>query len=126
VLEAGHSIVYEPSSSVWHSHGGSLWRTLADNVDHARGVGAAMTSGAQTAHLMPHQHGAAGRVARDMRTIWRGDASVARRIGWTAYAPFWYGMSIGGQWLGSRRGRVMTAVQEALSHQARVARGARG
>lgn len=135
-LDAGHAVVYEPSSTVWHSHSGSLLRTFAENVDHARGVRAAMAADATPGasdpggpgaprrdSLMPPENSVIRRVSRDMTYIWGNLPSLVARVGWTAYAPFWYAASVGGQWIGARRGRVFDRVSRRLSHQAAVARG---
>jgi rhamnosyltransferase len=121
VLKAGYSLVYEPGSAVLHSHSGSLARQFRENVDHRRGMGIVLAG--ETRRLMPAHHSALDRIARDVRAIWQRDEPVLRRLRWLAYAPLWYGASMGGQWVGAHVDRWPGWLRRRLSWQATVARG---
>lgn len=126
VLAKGYALVYEPDSRVLHSHSGSLYRRLRENVDHGRAMRAVLADpdGPDPA-LMAPPGGVADRVRRDLAYISSLDAPATVRLGWLLYAPAWYAVSVGGQWLGRHAEQLPAWLAHRLSWQAAAGGGRR-
>ena len=121
VLRAGHTLVYEPSSPVLHSHDYSLWQQFAQNVDHSRAM--------RQIHGLPdHAERHPGRtlrrvseqVLKDWRYIGRMDISAVRKARWLLHAPLWQLATEAGAYAGARADSIPAWLSPLISRQARL------
>jgi len=121
VLRAGHTLIYEPSSRVLHSHNYSLWQQFAQNVDHALAM-KQIHNPPEYAHPRPGR--LPRRIAEQTRKDWRYIAnmeiSMARRARWYLHAPLWQLATEAGTHTGARADRLPSWLLNRLSRQARV------
>lgn len=123
VLAAGYRLVYEPRSVVLHSHGGSAWRQLRENIAHGRAIRSVFGKPGAAMRPMPARHGAFARARRDLEYIARLDRPVADRLAWLCYAPVWHLASTAGQWIGHRMPPLSPYQAAASARQAGAAGG---
>lgn len=121
VLRAGHSLIYEPSSRVLHSHDYSLWQQFAQNVDHARAM-KQIHSPPQYANSRPMR--ILRRVSEQTRKDWRYisdlEVNMARKARWYLHAPLWQLATEAGVHTGARADKLPSWLLGRISHQSRV------
>lgn len=103
VLRAGYTLVYEPASSVIHSHDYSLWDQFAQNMDHARGMKRLFDAPAAPVRsdLFWMMREFARLFWLDARYLAAQPLPLWRKAYWFFYSPFWHLASH----LGARVGR---------------------
>lgn len=103
VLRAGYTLIYEPTSTVIHSHDYGLWDQFAQNVDHARGMRRLFDVPADPARSTLFW--LACEFLRlfylDARYVATQHTPLWRKVYWLGYSPLWHLVSH----LGARVGR---------------------
>lgn len=121
VLRAGYSLVYEPASSVLHSHNYSLWQQFAQNVDHARAMKALHDPPAyRQARPARFVRRIAGQVREDWRYIGTMNAGWPRKLYWCVHAPLWQFATEFGGLLGARADSLPPGLLRRMSRQSHV------
>ncbi|MHB8174575.1 MAG: glycosyltransferase family 2 protein [Nitrospirota bacterium] len=117
VLEAGYKIIYEPASTVVHSHDYSLAEQFRQNFDDAASEAAGASAGARRGNpflRLPVK------MAKDAAYIWNTAQPLPARMGWLLYIPLWHMAVLLGRLLGMIRGVLPGGVIRILSRQARI------
>ncbi len=124
VLRAGYTVIYEPASTVIHSHDYGLWDQFAQNVDHARGLKRLFgpPPGHWTARLSQAAADALTAIRRDVRYIAGQRLSPGSRLYWLVYSPFWHLATQLGSQLGWCYDHLPTRLVRAISRQERLRR----
>jgi len=123
VLTAGYTLVYEPGSTVLHSHSYPLLQHCRQNFDHARGMHrfAAPAEAGQPARKAGLVLSSLGTVRRDWAYIWRSSHfSLRQKLYWSGYSPLWHGAAGLGTWLGAASPAISEAMQPWFSRQSRL------
>lgn len=122
VLRAGYILVYEPASTIIHSHDYGLWDQFAQNMDHARGMKRlfAGSAYAQTPSVDRRLLAFAGTLGRDARFILRRRLSFPQTLYWLGYSPLWHLASFLGTAVGQRYDRLPNWVIQRISKQERL------
>lgn len=122
VLQAGYTLIYEPSSTVVHSHDYGLWDQFAQNLDHARGMKRLFGDAVYTAPppLTAQAWGFARTLTRDARYIARQPLAWPRKFYWWAYAPAWHIASYLGSLAGRRYEQLPAWLVRRISKQERL------
>lgn len=120
VLEAGYKVVYEPASTVVHSHDYTLAEQFRQNFDDAAAVDKIAGAGSgkgNPALRLP------GKMLGDAAYIWRGGGSLMYRLRWICYMPLWHIATLTGTLLGMKKDSLPGWLAGILSRQARIKRG---
>jgi rhamnosyltransferase len=124
VLRAGYTLIYEPASTVVHSHDYGLWDQFAQNIDHARGLKRLFgpPPGRWTARLYRAAASTLIAIRRDGRYISGQHLSPDKKLYWLVYSPFWHTASQLGSQLGWCYDRLPAWLVRAVSRQERLRR----
>lgn len=124
VLRAGYTLIYEPASTILHSHDYGLWDQFAQNLDHARGMKRLFgpPPGRWTARLYQAAADALTAVRRDGRYISSQRLSPDKKLYWLIYSPFWHVTSQLGSQLGWCYDHLPAWLVYAVSKQERLRR----
>jgi rhamnosyltransferase len=122
VLRAGYTLIYEPASSVIHSHDYSLWDQFAQNMDHTRAMKRLFDPPAyQTPPTLFWM------IREFLRLSWLDTHYLAsqpwplwRKLYWFFYSPLWHLASHLGARLGREYDRLPGWVIQRISKQERL------
>lgn len=122
VLRAGYTLIYEPSSTVIHSHDYSLWDQFAQNMDHARGMKRIFGSSVYTEapNLLNQIAKLLQLFRRDARYIVQQPISLWRKPYWLLYSPAWHLASHLGTLVGQNYERLPQWLLRRISRQERL------
>ena len=120
VLEAGWKLVYEPGSTVVHSHDYTLVEQFRQNFDDASAESGVAASGSGMGRPLARLP---GKMATDAAYIWRGGGTLLYRFGWILYMPLWHLATLSGAFLGARKGSLPKFLAGLFSRQAGIRRG---
>jgi len=126
VLQAGHKLVYEPSSIVLHSHDYRIIEQFRQNVDHTEAMMALFDPPhfRRPRRLFLQLASIPREVLRDWRfmrasPLYAG-AGLCRRAGWILRSPLWHAASVLGSWTGAYLDRLPGAWRKNLGRQRRI------
>jgi len=122
VLRAGYTLIYEPASSVIHSHDYSLWDQFAQNMDHTRAMKRLFDPPAYQAPPTLF------RMIREFLRLFRLDARYLasqplplwRKLYWFFYSPVWHLASHLGARLGREYDKLPAWLIRRISRQERL------
>ena len=124
VLRAGYTLIYEPSSTIIHSHDYSLWEQFAQNMDHARGMKRIFSSSVYNSvpHLLNQVAELFRLFRRDARFIAHQPIRLWHKLYWLIYSPAWHLASHLGALVGQNYGRLPQGLLRQISRQGRLQR----
>jgi len=120
VLEAGYKLVYEPASTVVHSHEYSLTEQFRQHFDDAGALAGLTGAGSGKGRPLGRLF---GKLVKDAAYLLRQDMPLHKRLGWLLYMPFWHLAVLSGTVLGLKRGALPDWLVRLCSRQSRIKRG---
>jgi rhamnosyltransferase len=128
VLHAGFRLVFEPSSTVLHSHDYSIIEQFRQNVDHTEAMVKLFDPPAYKDRwlLLRQLKNLPKEVWRDSvfmrRSPYHAGSSLGERIGWILRSPFWHLASFTGGWVGANIHRLPVSWRIFFRRQERLMR----
>ncbi|GAC1385313.1 MAG: hypothetical protein NVSMB42_04550 [Herpetosiphon sp.] len=124
VLQAGYALLYQPASTVLHSHSYPLWEQFTQNVDHGKGLNQVLGHEAMV-------HWTWERFRNEWWEYSRRDFIYAglfpmrsrERWTWVLYSIVWEFATLLGNVVGVNFDRLPWLVTRLLSHQRKIMRG---
>lgn len=125
-LQAGHTIVFEPSSTVIHSHDYPVLDQFRQNVDHTAGMkelfpGSIYQGWESWLRLFA---GIPQQVIADWRYTFRAEpfskSPVKQKLFWLAHSPAWHIASATGTFIGAHLEGLPVGLRRGLSRQERL------
>ena len=123
VLQAGHTIVFEPASAVVHSHDYSIKEQFRQNVDHVAGIERLFAEHVYRGwrSWLRLFGGIPSQVWHNWQFTWSApwfaEQSALRKLVWTIHSPAWHVASALGTWVGLHVQRFPRPVRHVLSRQ---------
>jgi len=129
VLLAGHRIVFEPASTVIHSHDYSLVEQFRQNVDHAAGMQKLFPAASRLdgwgwvrAFLAIPREVVADWRFMHLSPPFRGSPVLSMAV-WAVHSPLWHAVSILGAWVGTHSSHLPARWWSLISRQERLRGG---
>jgi len=123
VLRAGYTLIYEPASSVIHSHDYCLWDQLAQNMDHTRAM-KRLFDDSSAYEAAPSLFWMFREFLRlfwlDARYLASQPMPLGRKLYWLFYSPLWHLASHLGARLGRQYDKLPRWLVQRISKQERL------